>query len=230
MGVAQMHALFQLEPAATNQPGFKGTGPNYKAAFANVYARFTAKGVQAAGIKLGWDSDAGDWRVPSRAAPRAFDFEPATYDVCSADFYPTQMATQTFSFGLEDNNGASPNTGFLHNAVTNHPTNPILVRSMCPKTAALGGGGDFTDAGAAAWLTDASARMLNWGPNFLGVGWDPNNMGLDNLTVGETYPAYGVGPLAKTAFHDAAQNWATTLGSAPPATSTKVFLIDDNFS
>jgi hypothetical protein len=210
-GVAQLHAFFQLEPAATNQPAFKGTGPHYKSAFAHVYSMFTSKGVQAAGIKIGWDSDAADWRVPSRAAPRAFDFEPTTYDVCSADFYPTAAATQTFSFGLGDNSGASPHTGFLYNAATNHPTNPVVIRSMCPKTAALGGGGDFTDAQAAAWITDANTQMLAI-PNLLGVGWDPNNCGLDLLTTGETYPSYGVTPLAKTAFHNAALSWPNSLG------------------
>jgi hypothetical protein len=172
----QVHALFQLEPSLNNpgQPSC-GSSSDYKKAFAHIYPMF-----HGAGIELGWDSTSSDWRKGI-----ALDWEPAVYDVCSADFYPTSDTSKSMAWGL----GA-----FFANAAK-HPGNPVLVRSTTCKS--------FSDADAAKWFTEASATLLKV-PNLLGVGWDTDNQGLHDLKAGETFPNYGTHPLTKTAFHAAA--------------------------
>jgi hypothetical protein len=187
----KVHALFHLEPSLDN-PGqpTAGTSTEYKAAFAHVYPMFNA-----AGIQLGWDSTSSDWRTGI-----ATTWEPATYDICSADFYPDTDITKTMSWGLGQ---------FFTNATTNRPANPVLVRSTTCK--------NFTDVQAATWFADASDVILAV-PNLLGVGWDTDNQGLHLLNPGETFPAYSSSPQTKLAFYNAAQDWGGSVTT--PAVST----------
>ncbi len=198
-----VHALFHLEPSLDNagQPS-AGTNIEYKAAFAHLLPMFNA-----AGIELGWDSTSSDWR-----SAIALDWEPAAYDICSADFYPTADVTKTMSWGLGD---------FFDNATNNHPGKPILVRSTTCK--------EFTDAQAAAWFADASDTLLAIDAIDVWVGWDTDNQGLHDLNPGETFPTYVRNSATKTAFYHAAQDWSVSIHTITGVGNTDATLLSDGF-
>lgn len=204
LGAYEVHALFDLEPDAQNQPEPKGSGPEYVAAYNRVRQRWTNAGVLAAGIKLGIDLTAAAWRLNNGATAAAYS--PPVYDVCSADFYPQNSYTTKLLGSTTDGLGR-----FFTDAATNHPNNPVQVRSVTISYTTT----PPTDLEAATWFTDAN-NTLQTIPNLLGVGWDCNNTQLDVLTGTESDGNYTGQVLTKQAFHDMAIPWTENRAEVTP--------------
>lgn len=200
-----VHALFDLEPDAVNQPEPKTDlndvigGQEYKDAFDRAYAIF-----QAHGVKLGIDLTAAAWRLTNGS--KALAFSPAVYDICSADFYPQNNYTTKLLGSTTDGLGR-----FFTDAATNHPNNPVQVRSVTISYTTT----PPTDLEAATWFTDAN-NTLQTIPNLLGVGWDCNNTQLDVLNNTESDGNYTGQVLTKQAFHDMAIPWTENRAEVTP--------------